>query len=306
MKNALKRFGGFITRIDVMNRILVILSMAFFLVIPSMVLYYLNESNFSLEVVVPCLMVIGLVVGTGLFCLYKPIRTSFFYFIETGFVLFMYHDFFLSLKVEGIHGVFDMNALFWIQIVYCLIAVFLNLIYFIKSLNRYLKSKIAFNENTNADSLYDFLNGGETNKTIEKKVSEIMPDSSSKNRMNFLKNVKLSRIFRVVSFVAFAMIFFDTIVNIEANTLSLVYVPAINGLLSLFFLLLFSVYLPGDFKYLYYYTGIFTLVMMILCASECSLNPFFMIIVLIIFSCALLVTLITEGRTWTGAQPDSK
>jgi hypothetical protein len=304
MKNKLKAFFRFLFRVDVLNRIIVFISIGFFVVIPSITLYYLNESNFSLTDVVPCLMILGIVVGTGLFCLYKPVRTTWFYFLEVLFVLAVYSDYFLNVTVNDLVDTYNLAGIFGVEVSYCVVGLLINIVFFIKSISRYRKSKLAYDEHTNADSPYDFLNGAETNKEIERTVDRIIPDDRTRQRISAIRSVKLSRTLRVASLFVYLIVGVVTLIQIKADHTSLIYYPTMTGLLILPVLLVVSIFLPRDFKYIYYYNGTFFLFLMILCANNSALKPLWIIVGLVFFVVSLLVTLITEGRTWTGANPD--
>lgn len=306
MKEKLKRFASFIFRVDVLNRIIVFISIAFFVVLPSIILYHLDDTNFSLRDSVPSLMVLGVVLGTGLLTFYRPIRTTWFYFLQVALVLSLYYGYFAEVSVDGISDIFYTGNIIAVEITYCVIGFLLNIVFFFISFNRYRKSKIAFDEHTNADTFFDFVNGGETNKQIEKEVNDIIPNTLEGRAVQKLKNTKFSRILRIGSLFFYLFAVFDALFSIGFSSTYMIFVPAAVSLLSLPILVLVSILYPRDFKYMYYYNAIFLNFMLILCSTSANITPFFMIISLVILVVSLLVTLITEGRTWTGATPDQK
>jgi hypothetical protein len=75
-------------------------------------------------------------------------------------------------------------------------------------------------------------------------------------------------------------------------------------LLTLPIVIVASLLYPLDFKYLFYFNAFLILVLSIISCSVYHLHPAMLIVAIIIVGLSFLVTLIVEGRTWTGANPD--
>lgn len=289
-----------ILRMDNFNRITVFISLVIFLITPSIILYSLNESNYSLELSVACLSVLGVDIGIGLFTLYKPIRTTWFYFLSCLFCLlgnsksFLYPSNIPYLEEHNLAG------LYYTEIALASICLLINLIFFSRSFYRYQKSKSITSEKTNADSPYDFLNGGEINKDIELKIRNL---DKNNEMVGKIKGVKFSRTSRITSFIVLTLVLIYLFLRINDIKTASVY-PTFISLLALAPIsFIASLFLPGDFKYIYYYVVIFYIVMLLL-GSPGAVSLRLLILVLIVHGLSLLITLITEGRTWTGNSID--
>jgi magnesium-transporting ATPase (P-type) len=305
MKERWHRFFRYLFRIDVFNRIIVFSSMVLFMVFPSYILYWINDYNNSMETVLPCLLLLGVLVGTGLMTLYRPGKVSWFYFLETLFILALFADEFIDVKAVDCTQ-FNTLGIFWAEAVYCIIGFLINLFYFIHYLRKLHKNRNAFNENTNADTFYDFLNGAEINGDIEGHLEEITKQGN-RNMMKAAKGVKLSRFTRWVSLVitlVSAVYYFIILGGKGILFESEMYYPLIAVSVTSPVLMVASVMFPKDFKYMYFYNSGLFMVASLLASGPSGVSPFFCILSIAVLCLSLLLTLITEGRTWTGAKPD--
>lgn len=300
MKKKKYKWLHLLLRMDNFNRITVFIFLVVCLIEPSIILYDMHESNYSLNLAISCLCVLGINIGIGLFTLYKPIRTTWFYFLSCLFGLLSNSSSFLHPSDIPYLEEHNLAGIFYTQIALAFICLIINLIFFFKSFYKYQKSKNMTSEKTNMDSPYDFLNGGEINKDIEIQIRHMDENNSMVKR---IKGVKLSRTARIVSFIILTLmlIYFylksGDFKNLPMSELLLVisFLAPISFIASLFF--------PGDFKYIYYYVVILFSVMMIL-GSQGKLYMRLLIVILIFHGLSLLLTLITEGRTWTGGSID--
>ncbi len=288
-------------RIDNFNRIIVLISMILFIVLPSIILYDMNDEKYSFTIIIACLLQLGFVIGNGLFVLLKPLRTTWLYFliclISFPFLFSLYET---SLYPTGI----NLRAVLVFSLAYSGLGFMINIFYFLSLFKR--KSKTAFNEKTNNDNIYDFLGGAKKNKEISEKLDEIVNQNSSK-AANIIRHSKLSRLIRNIDFLILfflSMVYFISSVNKSGFEKNLF---AINMFLLLLILpiCIISCYIfPTDFKYIYYYNALFLLVTGIIESKNYQMNPLFLILMIILTGLSLLLTLIVEGRTWTGANPD--
>ncbi len=305
MKRQIKNFLSFIFRVDIFNRILVFISMAVFLVLPSYILYNTKEFIDYSYIVVPCLLLIADVVGNGLLTLYRPIRQSWFYFLVTLFILCFYGERFTKISYVDF-GSINVTAIIGLEIGYCLIAVVINLIFFIRSLMKKKRYKTELKEGTNADSYFDFLNGVEINREISDRMEDI-PAKKSRLWTDFAKNVKLSRFMRGLTLGVFIAMSIYYLVAMGAKGAILqkeMYYSLVSGLIVLPICFVSSILFPRDFKYTFYYNAAMYEVISLLLVSEVSLSPAICIISLIVLFLSLLITMIVEGRAWMGADSE--
>ena len=82
MLTIMRKLLAYLLRIDNLDRIMVFVSIALFLVTPSYVLYWTTESNQVTDTVIRCITLIGVIAGSGVITLVRPIRTTPFYFLE--------------------------------------------------------------------------------------------------------------------------------------------------------------------------------------------------------------------------------
>jgi len=307
LRERMRRFIQFVTRVDIGNRILVFLSMVFSLILPSIILYH-TENYSDIGNVLPPLMVLGIVLGTGLFTLYKPIKTTLFYFLESGATLLVYSPYFQRTDLPGIERRFNPAPFFWTDFAYCAFGFLVNLAFALRFFYVYRKGKGAFDEHGNANTFHDFLNGMDINPDVETSIEKISQEGGD-FVMSWMKRIKLSRWARTVTLVIFWIVALYYLIRLGGKgTLSTspMTIPFVLGLVFLTLALFSSVYFPGDFKYLYYYNGIFFALCCLFCVNKEQLSPLFLILLLAVMILAMLTTLITEGRTWTGAKPDTK
>ena len=298
----LRRLFRFIARIDNFNRIIVFVSMTLFIVLPSMYLYKTTNENYSFDVVMPSTFLLGLIIGNGLLVLYKPLRSTWLYFliciIAFPFIYFVYDFQAVSVHIHYL-------AIFWICYIYCILGFLVNLIYLISILRK--KSKSEMNEQTNNDNIYDFLGGEKKNKVVDEHLKELHGDDFIYRTSNRLNKAKLSRLSRVVSFfisyIIIAVYFIVSIQNtsVRDNVLATI---LLIGLLTLPIIIVSSLLYPLDFKYLFYFNVFLIMVLSIISCSTYKMNPFMLIVAIILVGISFLITLIVEGRTWTGANPD--
>lgn len=85
------------------------------------------------------------------------------------------------------------------------------------------------------------------------------------------------------------------------NQLSII---SFDGLFVILITGLCSIFYPRDFKYMYYYHGLlYSLFALISCGNASfTILPFLLSLIAVFLS--LILTLIVEGRTWTGAKPN--
>lgn len=195
----------------------------------------------------------------------------------------------------------NLPGIFSTEIVLASICLLINSIFFFRSLVRYRRSKSITSEKTNADSPFDFLNASEINHDIEKQIRTM---DANNIMLSKIKGVKISRASRVFSFLSLGFVMllfvFKTKVKAGSNSFSLI-IPTMSLSTTAF---LSSLVLPGDFKYIYYYVATFYSLMFILSSSITGLSIPLCIAVIAIHVFSLLITLITEGRTWMGGPID--
>ncbi len=297
----MKKVLAFIFRIDNLDRIMVFVSMALFLVMPSYVLYYTDETNQVTDTVIRCITLIGAIVGTGTITLMRPIRTTFFYFIE---LLIIYSLQFSDFSPSG----FDFNfiSIFWLEVIYCLIGFAVSTVSYVHYSKKKKKAG-ASKEDTNEDTLYDFLNASNANKHIEDDIENIM-DEKEKEKMKRRKQMKFSRLTRIFSFgfvFITLMIYFITSEQRKSTTSVAVFSGLVLlGMILIALTFLGSLRFPRDYKYLYFYTAAFFLTLCLVISKDFRMSPVFLIIDLVVLFFSFLITLIVEGRTWMGGISD--
>lgn len=302
MLTIMRKLLAFLLRIDNLDRLMVFVSVALFLVTPSYVLYWTNETNQVTDTVIRCITAIGIISGSGVITLARPIRTTPFYFLE---LLIVYALMFSEFNPAG----FDLNfiAIFWLEVVYCIIGLFVSFFSYLHYAKRKRKRSSAMNEDTNEDTIYDFLNASDANKHIEEDIENIM-EKEQREKMRRNKQMKLSRFARifsyVVSFITLLGYFLSSAQKHGSGTkeiyAQLVFLSMI--LIPLIFIL--SLRFPRDFKYLYFYNTGFFLLLLLIISREFMMNPVFLIISFVILMLSFIITLIVEGRTWMGGLSD--
>ncbi|MFA6874370.1 MAG: hypothetical protein WCR16_01980 [Bacilli bacterium] len=303
-----KTLASFLSRVDIYNRIMVFLSQVFFVVVPSLILYNTHDYS-TMKNVMPSLMILGIVIGTGLFTLYKPIKTAVFYFLETLLALLFYREDFLVTPISSLDSTLDLGAIYWTEFSLCLFGFALNLVFFLLYYQRFQKGRTAFDEQGNGNTVFNVTNGMEINEDVEKRVEKISEESGDK-RMKIISGIKLSRICRILSFVFYLVTAAIYLLNPGAKynpvSSTAMYFPLLMGMIFITISGILSIFYPGDYKYLYYFNMIFFTFTSLLCTSELKITPVALILLLFFDVVALMTTLITEGRTWMGAKPDSK
>lgn len=299
----MKKILGLIFRIDNLNRILVVISMALFLVYPSIILYHIDETNRAVNTIVPCLLIIATVVGAGSFSLVRPFRVPFFYFVE---MLILLPVELYNFDPNGIDVNINMTAVIWLEAIYCLIAILINAVVFIRYWRR--NSNAYLKEDTNGDTVYDFLNAVSPNKKIENDLEKITEEGDKNNLMKKRKEIVFSRALRCVSYglIAIMLIVYILACVNDHIGLSASYFERLNleSLIIISLAFFFSMFFPRDFKYLYFYhTAVFLVFDMILAKNEGYKNVFY-ILAIVLLGVVFLLTLIVEGRTWMGADSE--
>lgn len=290
----------FFSRVDVFNRIFVFLAMALFLLLPSYVLFYVKDGNNAFDTTMPCVFVLAVVLGAGVFTLYRPLRTTWFFFLECLFVI-------LSANSHFIPGSTPMplseNGVIISESIYCILGFAANLFFFF----HYKRKTRAFQqENTHNDSVYDFLGGVESNSEIKKDIDKMEEETGGKLPEDW-KNIKFSRIVRIASMFISVICFLICVIITLAkgtffnNQLSII---SFDGLFVVLITGLCSIFYPKDYKYMYYYHGLlYSLFALISCGNASfTILPFLLSLIAVFLS--LVLTLIVEGRTWTGAKPN--
>lgn len=290
---------------DVINRILVFLSMCFSVVVPSFILYFTNDSNYAINNFLPSILKLAVVLGNGVFSIYRPYRTTWLYFLEDLIVLALYRSTFLhpldmELPISTI-------PFFWSEIILDMVCLLINVFYLLHYLTMKRRLKSELNEETNNDSPFDFLNAKNVNRKVESQIEEISGDTRFHKAMAFLKKQSFSqglRIFTMLLCSAVAIIQMIKMGAIKSVYSYASFLPILLELILLPLILVASLLYPKDFKYLYYYTG-FVMVMAAFLGNDTdATTPLGYILELFFLGVGFLVTLITEGRTWTGATPD--
>lgn len=298
----MKKFFSFLTRVDVFNRVLVLVSLIAFLIFPSVVLYKTNPSNEKLSTVMPSILLLGIVLGNGLLSLLRPLKSTWLFFL---ICILSFPFIFLSYDVSELNLQADSFAVFWISMGYSLFCFFIESFYLRYALRR--KSKMKFNEKTNNDNVFDFLGPKKKNISVSQKLDEAVDNDYSKNIIAKMTKTKLSRVTRVVSFIVtyviciFYFVKYGNGIRFIENQFTMILLLCLILLpLCLFFSLLY----PYDFKYMYYFNVLFFSLCEIIVCGKYNIESLLMIFSIILSGLSFLVTLIVEGRTWTGANPD--
>lgn len=302
MLTIMKKLLAYLLRIDNLDRIMVFVSVALFLVTPSYVLYWTTESNQVTDIVIRCITAIGVIAGSGVITLARPIRTTPFYFLE---LLIVYSIQFSGFNPPGFD--LDFISIFWLEIIYCIIGLLVSFFAYLRYTKRKKKKTGAMNEDTNEDTIYDFLNASDANKHIEDDIENIM-GQEERERMRRNKQMKFSRLARIFSFVvSFITLLVYFISSSQKGALGakgvypqLVFLSMI--LISVIFIA--SLRYPRDFKYLYFYNDGFFLLLLLIISREFMMKSAFLIVAFVVLMMSFLITLIVEGRTWMGGLSD--
>lgn len=297
-----KKWFRYLSRIDVFNRMLVFISMALFLFYPSMVLYETTPTNETFSSVMPSVFIIGLTIGNGLLALVRPNKSTWLYFlidmIAFPFIFMNYDVSYLNLRINP-------NVVFLVSFLFCFLSFGINSFYLLYVMRR--KTKSEWNEKTNNDTIYDFLGGVKKNEKISKRLDEAIQKNGGTFEVNGLKHVKLSRMTRIVSFIftyIICIIYFFKLNGFSSLYNNQMAVVLLISILVLPLCLFMSILYPYDYKYMYYFNVLFFLLCAIIDSRFYHLKAFFFILSIILSGLSLLITLIVEGRTWTGAKPD--
>ena len=297
----LKKIIAYLLRIDVFNRIIVFLSMCLFVVVPSIVLYNIDIVTSNYSTIMPCLILLAVLLGTGAFALYKPMRVSFWYFIELIFIYIYYSGTFLNLPTAGMVGL-NQGAVFWCELVYCIIGATINLVYYLRVVSKRINIKNATDEDTNNDNPEDFVSASDQNEDVEKNLKEISRIGGN-NAVAFVRNIRLSRFMRIVSYVVSFVAYIFYIATTKENGHILTSVSVAGLIISTTFVLA-SFIMPKDFKYVYYYNQFVLEISALLVCSDAQSSPVYIIVSLVALFFSFLLTMIVEGRRWMGAKND--
>lgn len=298
----MKKFIRFITRVDIFNRMIVFVSMALFIVLPSWLLFLMDEERYSLEIIVPCTLLLGILLGNGLLVCYRPIRTSWLYFlICIVSIPILYY----ALDLTMLDLDMNLTAIFWLSLIYSILGLLINLFLMLYTARK--KSKSMLNEQTNNDHAFDFLGGKRRNEAIADKLNEIENSRFLGKLTSEFNKIKFSRFTRIASFIfAFITSFIYLIISVKNQALpsNLLAVCTLLFVLIIPICLIASIFYPLDFKYIYYFNSMFILLMAIIISRTYTMPPLMLILALILVGLSFIVTLIVEGRTWTGDKPD--
>ncbi len=296
-------FTRFLLRIDNINRILVLVSRAFFLSLPSYILFYLQDGYEWKTIVIPCLRRLGATIGVGILCVYRPRRMTFAYFFERALILL---SMFLSQAPFGRQLSLSVHPIVILFLVYCLLARLVNLLF----LAYYFRKRSFFGKNsrkegTNGDGPFDFLNAVPTNKNIENDLNSI-PEGKRGIILKERKQIKLSKVRRTIAFFLAIVRFILSFIQ-SGNPHSLPSQVSLVGILSLPLFYGGSLLFPRHFKYGFYFNGRRFLLCDYLSFDfhgKIGSFHFFFLAARILFGITFLVSLIVEGRIWTGSKED--
>ena len=292
----------FLFRIDNFNRIIVFLSMALFMVLPSLVLFYTHDDNYSFLSVMPSLLILGLLLGNGVLVFLRPLKTSWMYFLGN---LIATPLIFSCYDLSPIPGNINGFAIMIISMVYCGVGLTINLFYFISITRR--KNRTAYDEKTNNDSFFDFLGGQKKNEVIARKLDEIVDENTKSKALKQVRHGKLSRITRIISYgvsFAIALIYMISSFTKKGTDSNLFGIIMILVMILSTMTFIPSLIQPTDFKYLFYFNNIFLYICAIISSRNYDMAAIFLILTIILIGLSFLITLIVEGRTWTGADTD--
>lgn len=301
-----KKVLRFLLRMDVMDRILVFLSMCFFLVVPSAILYSIQDYNNNISLVLPCILVLSVILATGAFTIYRPYRTSWFFFLECLTVIALYPDQFREPNAVDLP--LNLPLIYGLELTICVFGLIVNFFYLLHYFNMKKRLKTELNEETNHDDFYYFLSGNEpeSSKKIQEHLDQITSDNPSYTKlMKALRQIKLSKYLRTFTFLVVMVI--SLIQLIRLGSQGVIYsfysfYPILFVMLLLPITFIASVLYPKDFKYQYYFNGILFTLGGLMGNTQKVLSPFGFIFCIILLGISLLITLIAEGRTWTGSE----
>lgn len=304
MGNKLSRLVHYLLRVDVFNRILVFLSMALFLVLPSYILYFVKDDNNTIATVLPSLLFLSVLLGSGAFALYRPVHLSFLYFAEILLLLLFFFDECTRLPPSIPSGTIHPIGIFWAEFAYTLIGLLLNAILYVRYLLRKKTDSLA--EGTNNDTFFEFVSASRRNAAIEENLAP--KESGVRGRLyRHLRKDAFSRVIRLMSAVVFLFCSVFSLLSMGKSGVrwdSFFFRTTLLGIFVLFLLAIFSFFRPKIFKYVYFYNTIIFSMAQILESSSEKIPPVFSIVSLTAVFLSLLLTLVVDGRTWMGATPD--
>ncbi len=296
------RFLKAISRMDNFNRIIVFVSMVMFMVLPCMVLFYTSDDNYSFKSVMPSILMLGILLGDGILVLIRPLKTSWAYFfcnlIATPLIYSCY-------DVSPIPGKINSFAIMVISMVYCGVGLFINLFYLFRLMKR--KNGSMSDEKTNNDSIFDFLGGQKKNKTIADKLDKAVKENNPSETLDRIKHIKLSRASRIITYgisLVISLIYLISALTKKGSDGNIFAIIMFLVMVLSSILLIASLIFPTDFKYLYYSNTIFLYICAIISSKQYEMKSIFLILTIILVGLSFLITLIVEGRTWTGADTD--
>lgn len=301
----IKRALRFLFRPDVFNRIMVFLTLCFIIVIPSMVLYQVQDFNNSIEVVLPSLFLLASSLGIGCISIYRPSRTGWFFFFECLTTMLIFGK--QSLKPDSVIYPVNPEPFFIISIILLIAGFGVNLFYLLYFLRAKKRLKSEFNEETSHDDFFHFLSGDDhQNKVIEQKADKIQ--FGEKSEITKLMKIKFSSLVRIASAIIMVVAAFFQLIKLTSAGTDMYICRKFLFLLLIFIPLcvVASILYPKNFKYLYFFLGFVLLIAVLTGDYQNILNDVILIIEIILLALALIVTMIAEGRTWSGGGQSSK
>ena len=237
--------------------------------------------------------------------IYKPTRLPWFFFLDILFLLLFYFDTFTNKKTIELVP-FNIFPLYITEIVIAGVGLAFNLLYLVYFLINRKKYKSENNEYTNSDTFYNFLNATQNSKAVEEKMNDM--NKKENIIVKFTKKYRLSRTSRVISYLFFVVIFFiylfKLISNVNILNKDILLYPLITSIIVTTTLFIASLFFPRDYKYSYYFNSALYLIVMIFISRQVEMNPTLFIIAIVVLLESLIVTMITEGRTWMGGKYD--
>ncbi len=291
MKKKKSRLFSVLLRIDNLNRILVFLAMVLFLILPSLALYHVYDDNNNLPTVLPCLLLLGTLLGTGALALDHPEKVTPFFFLEILLLMASYYDEIRSFPLFGVQIVGVSIS----EMVYCLICFSFSSFCLIL-LTRRRSSRKKLLEGTNHDSFLEFVSARDNNKEIVDKLLR-----RQKNTLQFSRWTRLisGSIHLLLSFGSFLL----SLQGQGESAELLQKTSALSVALPLILILL-SWQFPRAYKYVFYYNSFLFAIALLFFGKEFPAVFLLSLFSLIALFLSFLLTLVVEGRTWMGAEMD--
>lgn len=271
----------FFKRIDTIERITIVVSIALFLILPSLLLINVFDiSSDTKNIIYPSLVSLFITLGGSLVCFCFPIKVSPVYFL----LQYLTHLFlFITIDSSIVNVSIKLcKAITTINIIYSLI----SFIFTLTVLLIYVSMKIKRDRNKDVDGddksseIVNFINN-------DKKLMSLFNPILPKNEIVKGKNIKLSLIFRIASYILYFVV--SIIYVASPNAISLFKSDYLSEILTLslllmLILLLTSVYYKKEIKYLYFYIAVGFNVFLLIALKEKQL-PLIGYIIALIVSC---------------------